>query len=305
MLHFENLEYQKQIFTYTFPYTMDSIINYISNPYNIIRNLDESTNLFFINSNDFIILNPNYHIEYSNLKNEKKNDHYISLSKIKFLNKNKINYNLLIRNELYNNTCENNNLFIQSIISDNKNFDNDFPNLLQYLKSLYNFNDSINKNISFSTEKDIQYDSTIINSNINLIYEYCLNVEKMLRMIGFNDNYIFWKEGEYGTENSKYYISNILKNNLHYYKLYKLEKKNDEFIIGFLREYNGKNTLNYKNNFRFIKISDNLTYICCENYFLNPVSIKYKKQLSKINEFLLKNLKCIFEKDYINNNNIQ
>jgi len=166
MLHFENLEYQKQIFTYTFPYTMDSIINYISNPYNIIRNLDESTNLSFINSNDFIILNPNYHIEYSNLKNEKKNDHYISLSKIKFLNKNKINYNLLIRNELYNNTCENNNLFIQSIISDNKNFDNDFPNLLQYLKSLYNFNDSINKNISFSTEKDIQYDSTIINSNI-------------------------------------------------------------------------------------------------------------------------------------------
>ena len=72
MLHFENLEYQKQIFTYTFPYTMDSIINYISNPYNIIRNLDESTNLSFINSNDFIILNPNYHIEYSNLKNEKK-----------------------------------------------------------------------------------------------------------------------------------------------------------------------------------------------------------------------------------------
>ena len=302
MLHNDELEFQKTIITYKFPYTMDCIINYISNPYNIIKNLDELTNLFFINSNEFIIINPNYNFEYSFVNKKKKNDYHVSISKINSINKKTINYNLLIKNELYYNSCENNNIFIQSIISDNKNVINDFPNLLDYSKSLFIFNDSLNKKISTSNEKDIQYDSILINSNINLIFDYCLNVENILRMIGFNDNYIFWKEGEFGTENSKYFISNKNKNNLHYYNLYKIRKKNDEFLIGFLSQYNGKNTLNYKNIFRFINISDNLTFVSCENFFLNPVSIKYKKKLSKINELLLKNLKYLFEKDYINKN---
>ncbi len=300
MLKFDELEYEKAIFSYTFSYTMDTIINYISNPYNIIKNLDELTNLFFINSNEFILINPNFNVEYIIINNKKNNDYHVSLSKIKSINKKKINYNLLIRNELYYNSCENSNIFIQSIISDNKNITNDFPNLLEYAKSLFKFNDSLNKKMSSSTEKDIQYDSILINANINLIFDYCVNVEKILRMIGFNDNYIFWKEGEFGTENSKYFMSNIHKNNLHYYKLYKLRKKNDEFILGFLSQYNGKNTLNYKNVFRFVKLSDNLTFISCENYFLNPVYIKYKKKLSKVNEFLLKNIKYLCEKEYIN-----
>ena len=72
MLHNDELEFQKTIITYKFPYTMDFIINYISNPYNIIKNLDELTNLFFINSNEFIIINPNYNFEYSFVNKKKK-----------------------------------------------------------------------------------------------------------------------------------------------------------------------------------------------------------------------------------------